>query len=76
MELDRAKYLAGILEQNDYKLQDMIAKLEELSTSGGSTNDQLDMIYQWAKTGHCDKSQFRQMIGWWARNQDKRMRNV
>lgn len=62
--------------ENDYKLQDMIAKLEKISASGGSTNDQLNMIHQWCKTGHCETSQFRQMVAWWARQQDERMRNI
>ncbi|TFH08900.1 MAG: hypothetical protein E4H14_05535 [Candidatus Thorarchaeota archaeon] len=67
----RKKVRAGLTSAADYQIQELIAKLDKILLTG-NTNSQLDMIYQWVKTGHIKARQFRQLISWWVKQMEDR----
>lgn len=81
MDLERTKQLAGLSEGlstpgqgiapsvGNRHVDEMLAKLEQIKGPVPHMS-QLDMIYQWVKTGHANNKQFRQLINWWSRAPD------
>ena len=76
MDINWAKKFAGLEEGTptpgqrvaptvgNRHVDDLITKLDSVLLTG-NTNTQLDLIYQWVKTGHVNLKQFHQLINWW-----------
>lgn len=76
MDINRVKSLAGLNESPDFLFDKMISKLEQITGGATPHMSQLDMIYQWVKTGHADAKQFRRLIDWWSRPPARTETNV